>query len=132
MCVCVCVCVLLTTAALPVRKLVCPHAHSPTRYSALKLVGTLLDVNVFRVSARDFLVLTEIKLRLPAFEAAVNASLHSGSPRPKTSVIINVMYDDDYTGYGVDPNGTIDASRTRAVTVTLDGFGMTGLFEAPV
>jgi hypothetical protein len=78
------------------------------------------------------LTVTEFILVLPGFQAAVNASLAAGAPLPTTSVIINVLFDQDYTGHGSDPNGTSDASRTLARNVSLDGFGMTGLFEQPV
>jgi len=47
--------------------------------SALYIVGTLPDVNTFRVSGNDFLKITDFILRLPAFVAAVNESLAKGA-----------------------------------------------------
>ncbi len=35
-------------------------------------------------------------------------------------------------GYGTDPNGTLDATRVPATNISLDGFGMNGLFAEPV
>ena len=99
---------------------------------ALIMDGTLLDVNVFHVSASDLLIVTDIILKLPTYEAAVNSSIAHNKSLPTTSVIINVLYDVDYTGHGSDPNGTLDSSRTPAVTISLDGFGMSGLFAVTV
>ena len=44
----------------------------------LILVGTLVDMNTFHVSASDLLFVTDVVLHLPAFEAAVNASVLAG------------------------------------------------------
>ena len=96
------------------------------------MVGTRLDVNTFHVSANDLLFVTEFILKLPAFEAAVNESLALGRPLPVTSIIINVLYETDYTGHGPDPNATLPGARVPARNVSLDGFGMTGLFEQAV
>ena len=96
------------------------------------LVGTLVDVNVFHISAADLLAINEIVLKLPAFEAAVNASVMGGQPPPTTSVIINVMYDDDWTAHGTDPSGTTDSDRTRATSVKFDTMAFNGLFASPV
>ena len=98
----------------------------------LILVGTLADVNTFRVSATDLQIVSDIVIRLPAFEAAVNASIKNGTAPPKTSVIINVLYESDYTGFGVDPSGTPDSARVPATTVSLDSFGISGLFDVEV
>ena len=103
-----------------------------TASDLLNLVGTLPDVNTFRVSAKDLARASTFVLKLPAFEAAVNASLQAGDPLPRTSVIINVLYDEDFTGYGADPSGTLDSSRPLAGTVALDGIALGGLFSAPV
>jgi hypothetical protein len=100
--------------------------------SALHLVGTLRDVNTFHVSSSDLVTATDIILSLPAFVAAVNASLRTGGPLPTTSIIINVLFDVDYTGYGPDPNKTTGTGRVPARTVVLDAFGMNGLFAERV
>jgi hypothetical protein len=46
--------------------------------------------------------------------------------------VINVLYDEDFTAHGSDPNGTLDSSRPIAKTVNLDAFGVGGLFSVPV
>lgn len=98
----------------------------------LNFVGTLPDVNTFRVSAKDLDRATNFVLVLPAFVAAVNESLRTGKALPKTSVIINVLYDEDFTAHGMDPTGIPDRTRPLAETVNLDAFGVGGLFSVPV
>lgn len=98
------------------------------QYTALQLVGTRVDVNTFQISASDLLTATDIILKLPAFEAAVNASLQAHRTLPTTSVIINVLYENDYTGYGPDPNKTVASARKPVVSLFLNAFGMGGLF----
>ena len=113
-----------------------PALHCPDDpgHSArnLNFVGTLPDVNTFRVSAKDLDRATNFVLTLPGFMGAVNESLRTGKPLPKTSVVINVLYDEDFTAHGSDPNGTLDSSRPIAKTVNLDAFGVGGLFSVPV
>ncbi len=84
------------------------------------------------MSAKDLILATDIVLKLPGFMAAVNASIAARRPLPTTSVIINVLYDVDYTGHGSDPNGTLPSNRTLARLVDLTGLGMSGLFAEPV
>jgi hypothetical protein len=91
-----------------------------------------VDVNTFQISASDLLTATDIILKLPAFEAAVNASLQGHRTLPTTSVIINVLYENDYTGYGPDPNKTVASARKPAVSLFLSAFGMGGLFAEKV
>lgn len=79
----------------------------------MKLVGTRSDVNVFRIAASAWDTLQSIEVVLP------NAT-------PTTSVIINVLFDTDYTGAGSDPSGTTDANRTHATNVTMSAFDMFG------
>jgi hypothetical protein len=100
--------------------------------SSLYIVGNLPDANVFRVAASDLVGISEIVLSLPGFMAAVNQSIKAGTQPPSTSVIINVLYDKEYTGHGTDPNGTLSSTRALATRVSLRGFGMSGLFAEPV
>ena len=104
----------------------------PGQRSNLNFVGTLPDVNTFRVSAKDLDRATNLVLTLPGFMAAVNDSRRTGAPLPKTSVVINVLYDEDFTAHGSDPNGTLDSTRPPARTVNLDAFGVSGLFSVAV
>lgn len=76
------------------------------------------SANVFRISSKDLLYITEIILELPSYDSSV----------PPT-VIINVMYEDDYTGPYSDPNGVQDSERVEAQEVNMVAFGLTGLFE---
>lgn len=87
----------------------------------LRLVGTSPTSNVFRIALSDLMKLTEVELDLPAYV---------GHP---ITVIINIMYVDEYTGPYRDPNGTLDASKTPATNVTfpIHGFGISGLFNEP-
>lgn len=70
-------------------------AHFPfSLRSELHLVGTSNTSNVFRVRALDLLAADEIRLTLPKY---------TGKP---ITVIINVLYENDYTGaYATDPSG---------------------------
>ena len=95
-------------------------------------MGNLPNVNTFHVSAKDLDIATDIVLKLPGFLAAVNESIKRGAALPTTSVIINVLYDVDYTGHGPDPNRTSPSNRTLARVVDLTGLGMSGLFAEPV
>ena len=100
--------------------------------SALNLVGNLPDVNTFSVSASDLVGISDIVLTLPGFMGAVNQSIKAGKAPPATSVIINVVYDDDWTAFGSDPNNTLPSARAKATRIVFKGFGMSGLFAEPV
>jgi choice-of-anchor A domain-containing protein len=89
---------------------------SVIEYTQLQLVGTLTGLNVFRVSASDLLTITDISLELPRLTSW-------------TTVVINVMFDDDYTGPYRDPSGTADEDRTKATDINMVAFGKAGLFE---
>jgi choice-of-anchor A domain-containing protein len=102
------------------------------QFTALHLVGTRVDVNVFRVSAADLVTMTEIVLTLPAYDEAKRLFELGQGPKPTTSVVINVLYDVDYTGFGTDPYGTDDADRTPAVNVYMEAFGTSGLLDSEV
>ncbi len=90
--------------------------------------GTLPDVNTFRVSAKDLRRASNLTLALPGFVAAVKESLRTGKALPKTSVVINVLYDEDFT----DPSVMLDSSRSPATTVNLTSIRVSGLFSEPV
>lgn len=79
-------------------------------------MGTLPGLNVFHVSANDFYRATDMILDLKA------------SNDSTTAVVINVLYDDDYTGPFTDPNGVLDADRTKAVDINMVAFGLSGMF----
>ena len=85
---------------------------------ALRLVGTLPRVNVFRVSASDLLFVTDMILDLPNY-----------TPGDDMTVIVNVMFDDDYTGPYQDPSGRPDSNRTLATSINMVGLGVSGLFN---
>jgi choice-of-anchor A domain-containing protein len=89
---------------------------SVIEYTQLQLVGTLTGLNVFRLSASDLLTITDISLELPRLTSW-------------TTVVINVMFDDDYTGPFRDPSGILDGDRTKARDVHMVAFGKAGLFE---
>lgn len=88
--------------------------------SALYLVGTSRRSNVFRVAANDLLYITDIILDIPA--ATANETV---------TVIINVMYEEDYTGPYADPSGTLDVDKVPAVSVNMVAFGLGGMFNDP-
>ena len=69
----------------------------------LKLVGTLPNINVFRVSVDDLSRASNIQLSLPNYVQG-----------QRMTVIINVMFKEDYTGAFRDPSGNVDTNRTKA------------------
>ena len=82
-------------------------------YSTLTLTGTLETVNVFRISLDDLLTASTIHLDLP--EAS-----------ERTLVVINVMYQSEYTGHGPDP--IPDAAKLPAINVEYANKGFSGKF----
>ena len=87
---------------------------------AMYLVGTSRSSNVFRVAANDLLLITEMILDVPM--PAANESV---------TVIINVMYEEEYTGPYADPNATVEADKVRAESVNMVAFGVGGMFNDP-
>ncbi len=87
---------------------------------AMYLVGTSRSSNVFRVAANDLLLITEMILDVPM--PAANESV---------TVIINVMYEEEYTGPYADPNATVEADKVRAESVNMVAFGVGGMFNNP-
>lgn len=92
-----------------------PFAHAVCDCSALVLEGTSPRVNVFHVSASDFLFATDIVLRLPGYVPGNAGNM---------TVIINVLYEAGYTG----PSSMVTNS-SLAVEVNMVAFGMSGLFD---
>ena len=85
-------------------------------WTTLDLVGTRSDVNVFRISSTDLDGARTINLNLPNRDA-------------NTTVIINVMYEHEYTGYGPDPNNIPDSAKTPATNIVYASKGMFGVFD---